>query len=320
MASIEIVFMQKIAIIIITYRRPQGLAKLLTALASQKFNAAEITPFVQAIVVDNDSKSTASLVVNDFASKYDFPIHYIHEPRQGIPIARNTGIDAVPKDFNFFCFIDDDEWPGETWLRSLLDTQLTNNADCVLGAVIPVYPKNAPAWIIKSRVFDSWRFKDNARLKEAASNNVLISNSFINKHNHRFDERMRMTGGSDYLFFKQAFVLGLKIYWSDNASVFEDLPITRLNFKWIMQRQFRLGNTFAVSEKLVGPGFNLMILGIKGILRILFGLTLLPITPFSFRIGMKGFCQTLRGLGILTGILGHSHQEYSVKNLLKERS
>ncbi|MCK7512732.1 MAG: glycosyltransferase family 2 protein [Desulfobacterales bacterium] len=41
-------------------------------------------------------------------------IRYILEPTQGIPLARNAGIAAVPDDAEFICFIDDDEWPGLT--------------------------------------------------------------------------------------------------------------------------------------------------------------------------------------------------------------
>lgn len=311
--------MKKIAVIVITYRRPQGLKKLLLALAKQKFTNSEKIPQVNVIVVDNDKEPTASIVVKDFVAQYSLAVNYIHETRQGIPVARNTGMAAVPEDFDFFCFIDDDEWPEEDWLQALLTTQIINNADCVLGAVIPVYPENAPSWIVKSRIFDSWRFADNARLTEAASNNVLVSNKFIRHHHHQFDERMRMTGGSDYLFFKQANSLGMRIYWSDKAPVFEDVPLTRMNSKWLIQRQFRLGNTFAVSERLAGTKIGLVLLGAKGLSRVVLGILMLPSLIFSKYHGVKGLRHILRGAGIIGGIFGHAHQEYATKSLLKER-
>jgi succinoglycan biosynthesis protein ExoM len=312
--------MKKIAVIIITYRRPQGLHDLLTELVKQKYTEGVDTPYVTAIVVDNDKEATASTVVKDFVNANNLSVNYIHETRQGIPVARNTGLAAVPEDFDFFCFIDDDEWPDEYWLNGLLKTQLLNNSDCVLGAVIPIFPKNAPNWILKSRIFDSWRFADNARLKEAASNNVLVSNSFIRQHNHKFDERMRMTGGSDYRFFKQANDLGMKINWSDNALVYEEVPMTRLTIKWLVQRQFRLGNTFSVNGRLDGSKTGLLILAVKGLLRVVLGIVMLPSIIFSYYYGVKGVSHMLRGLGMFIGVFGHSHQEYSTKSLLKERS
>jgi hypothetical protein len=177
----------------------------------------------------------------------------------------------------------------------------------------------APNWIIKSCVFDSWRFADNAHLKEAASNNVLISNKFIKQHAHKFDERMRMTGGSDYLFFKQAYQLGMKIFWSDNAPVYEEVPMSRLTLRWIAQRQYRLGNTFSVSEHFAGTKVGLIKLSIKGVLRIGLGLIMTPSFLFSYKYGMKGITHILRGAGILAGVFGHSHQEYSTQNLVKDR-
>lgn len=312
--------MTKIAVIIITYRRPQGLQRVLTGLGRQKYIVATQPPHLIAIVVDNDKEPSAASIVQDFNEKNKLQARYIHEPTQGIPIARNAGLAAVPEDFDFLCFIDDDEWPGETWIDELLKTQHINQADCVLGAVIPIFPESAPEWIVKSRVFDSWRFPDNARLKEAASNNVLISNKFIKNHKHKFDERMRMTGGSDYLFFKQANSLGMRIFWSDHAPVFEDVPMSRLTMRWITQRQYRLGNTFSVSEYLAGSKIGLLVLAIKGVLRIGLGIVMLPSVIFSYYYGMKGISHILRGSGTLAGIFGHAHQEYSSKSLAKDRS
>jgi glycosyltransferase involved in cell wall biosynthesis len=311
--------MIKIAVVIITYRRPQGLQRVLDGLESQRYAEGVHQPHLMAIVVDNDQKSSAAPTVQEFVTKNKLEVKYIHEPAQGIPIARNAGLTAVPEDYDFMCFIDDDEWPGETWIEQLLKTQQLNNADCVLGAVIPIYPESAPKWIVKSRVFDSWRFKDNARLKEAASNNVLIANGFIKKHHHQFDERMRMTGGSDYLFFKQANQLGMRIFWSDNAPVYEEVPMSRLTLRWITQRHYRQGNTFSVSEHLAGTKLGLVTLAVKGTLRIGLGIAMLPSFIFSYQFGMKGIKHLLRGAGILAGVFGHLHQEYSTENLVKDR-
>lgn len=309
--------MIKVAVIVLTYRRPHGLDRVLKSLDAQKY-IGEV-PYLTAIVIDNDVQPTASNVVNDFITQHKLNVTYVHESSQGIPIARNRGLDAVPEDFDFFCFIDDDEWPTETWIDCLLKTQQLNNADCVLGAVIPVYPETAPQWIIKSRVFDSWRFPDNARLQEAASNNVLISYKFVKKHNLRFDERMRMTGGSDYLFFKQANQKGMRIFWSDSAPVYEEVPLSRLSFRWITQRQYRLGNTFSVSERLAGTKFGLIALAVKGLLRVGLGIFMLPSIILSCHLGMKGISHILRGAGTFAGVFGHSHQEYSTKSLAKDR-
>ena len=137
-----------VAVIIITYRRPDGLLRVLEGLDRQQCHDPSRNFQVTAIVVDNDKQNSASTSVQQFQSNSTLAIHYLSEPAQGIPIARNTGIAAVPDDAEFFCFIDDDEWPGETWVDELLKTQRATTADCVLGAVIPVYPAAASRWLV----------------------------------------------------------------------------------------------------------------------------------------------------------------------------
>jgi len=309
-----------IAVIIITYRRHQGLAKVLRELDRQQFQDSSRRFRLTAIVVDNDSEGSAAEIVQPFRLGGKLKILYVVEPTQGIPIARNTGIASVPDDAEFICFIDDDEWPGPTWVDELLKTQRATGAECVLGAVIPVYPETASEWLVKSKIFESWQFADRQRLKAAASNNVLISSAFIRETGLQFDKRMRMTGGSDYLFFKQAIELGMRIVWSSEAPVYEDIPKSRMTLRWIGQRQYRLGNTFSVSERLVGSRIGLIKLTVKGIARTGLGLVMLPALLCSPYYGMRAIVHILRGIGIVAGTYGHTHQEYSPQGLARDRS
>jgi len=313
--------MINVAVIIITYRRPQGLIRVLEGLDRQQCHDQSRSFRVTAIVVDNDKEGSAKASIERFQLNSALPVRYIHEPAQGIPIARNTGIAAVPDDAEFCCFIDDDEWPGDTWIDELLKTQRATGADCVLGAVIPVYPESASQWLVTSRVFDSWQFADQARLKEAATNNVLISSAFIRKTRHRFDERMRMTGGSDFMFFRKAVALGMNIVWSAGAPVYEEVPMSRLKLRWLVQRQYRLGNTFSVTERLDGTALSLAkLVMVKGFMRIGFGVAMLPMLLFSPYYGMRAITHILRGAGTVAGAFGHAHQEYSPVNVALDRS
>lgn len=310
--------MMNIAVIAITYRRHDGLVKLLSALEKQQ--SLSIPFRLTAIIVDNDSAGSAAASVEPFRSSTTLSINYIVEPTQGIPFARNAGLAAVPDDAEFFCFIDDDEWPEPNWIAELLNTQHATGADCVLGAVIPVYPESAPAWLVKSKVFDSWHFADQQVLKEAASNNVMISNIFFRQTKLLFEVRMKMTGGTDYLFFKQAVALGMRIVWSAAAPVYEDIPKSRMTWRWVAQRQYRLGNTFSVSERIAGTRFGLFKLALKGAARIGLGLLMLPALLLSPYYGMRSIVHLLRGAGIVAGAYGHTHQEYSAKGLERDRS
>lgn len=311
--------MVHVAVIAITYRRPEGLLKLLHSLQRQRNISGMLSFKITVIVVDNDAERSAEATVNSFKEVKNFSVKYIVEPAQGIPLARNAGMDAVPSDALFFCFIDDDEWAGDTWVAELLAAQNATGASCVHSGVIPVYPENPPRWLTRSKVFDSWSFSDGTWLRAAASNNVMVSTNFVRNAGLRFEERMRMTGGSDYLFFKQAVDHGLKIVWASKASVYEDIPRSRMTFRWIMQRQYRLGNTFSVSARISGNRPALAKWFAIGFLRLSLGVVMLPSLLVSPYYGMRAIVHLLRGTGIIAGVCGHSHQEYSSKGIAKDR-
>jgi len=308
-----------IAVIIITYRRNLGLVKLLAELGRQQCQDSTRLFRLTIIIVDNDSASSAASVLS-LKLLNTFNIIYIVEPTQGIPLARNAGIAAVPDDAEFFCFIDDDEWPGLTWIDELLKTQRVTGADCVHGAVIPVYPEAASTWLVKSRIFDSWQFADQASLQDAASNNVLISTAFIRRTGLQFEKRMRMTGGSDHLFFKQAVALGMRIVWSAEAPVYEDIPRSRMTLRWICQRQYRYGNAYYISERLAGTRMGLFKFTLKGVAHICLGFVMLPALLFSPYYGMRAISDLFSSAGFVAGLYGHEYEEYSPQRLARDRS
>ena len=84
--------MKKIAIIVITYRRPEGLRKVLAGLISQQYPNQNEFPELLAIVVDNDANASALAIVDAVRNENRLGIKYVHEPKQGIPVARNSGL------------------------------------------------------------------------------------------------------------------------------------------------------------------------------------------------------------------------------------
>lgn len=308
-----------VAVAIITFRRPDGVMRLLTHL--QRQTRAPERPFeLTIIIVDNDSETSAEVVARRFATSEAFNVRYVSEPRQGIPIARNSALDAIPEGADFVCFIDDDEWPSERWLDALLEQQASGGAACIYGPVEPVYPAQAPTWFIKSRVFERQRFPNGASLSFAASNNVMIATEFLNRTRLRFDERMRFTGGSDYLFFRQAIELGMSVRWADNALVYDAIPRNRMTWPWVLRRQYRIGNTFAISERIIGrPGLLWWRL-VVGIMRTGLGVAMLPLLIVSPYYGMRGVRHALRGAGMVVGLVGHRLEEYAPDALALDRS
>ncbi|MGO8426264.1 hypothetical protein ACC772_40485, partial [Rhizobium ruizarguesonis] len=60
----------------------------------------------------------------------------------------------------------------------------------------------------------------------------------------------------------------------------------RMTWKWVLQRQYRLGNTFAVSEVLHGNLKRRAYLAVYGATRVILGLAMLPAILISPYWGM----------------------------------
>ncbi|QSY93544.1 glycosyltransferase family 2 protein [Rhizobium bangladeshense] len=298
-----------IAVGVLTYRRLDGIAKLLDVMTRQTRDPAR--PYhLTIVIVDNDAAGSARATVEGFGQTGAYDLIYVVEPNQGIPFARNRALDSAPAGTDLFCFLDDDEWPVDGWLDAMLETREKNRADCVYGPVQPVYPENPPEYFIKARVFERKKNKDGQRISYAASNNVMFDYPLIRSWNLRFEEKMRFTGGTDYLFFNQAIRRGMQVFWADKALVYDIVPASRMTWKWVLQRQYRLGNTFAVSEVLHGNLKRRLYRAAYGATRVMLGLAMLPAIVISPYWGMRALTHVLRGAGMVNGILGHAYQEY----------
>lgn len=308
-----------IAVVVITYKRPAGLRKLLLALVAQNLEGTPVER-LNVVVVDNDPAGSAKAVVEEFPDTGAVRVTCLHETRQGIPFARNRGMHHALEHNDYFAFIDDDEYPTPSWIFNLVQVASEQRSDAVLGPVIPVFPDDTPAWIQRSRIFEGWNFPDRAQIGEAASNNVLVRCAFVRRHRIEFDERMRLSGGSDYRFFRECVEAGMVIHWARKAPVFEDIPSSRTELRWMAQRQIRLGNTFAVDARLSRRLSRIAKLYAVGIGRVLFGVLALPIALISSRRGINAAIHLLRGAGIISGIHGYRHDEYDPSRLNRERT
>jgi hypothetical protein len=307
-----------IVVAFLTYRRPDGVKKLLEALAHQVNDPAR--PYtLTVLVVDNDATGSGQAAVTPFIESGIYStgdlrgapmLKYCVEKEPGIPFARNRALDESPENTELFCFLDDDEWPVDNWLDSMLAVREITSADCIYGPVEPVYPEDAPEYFIRAGVFERKRRQDRQRINYAASNNVMFDYPLFRSLGLRFEERMRYTGGTDYLFFNRAVRGGVKIHWSSSALVYDIIPRSRMTWKWVLQRQYRLGNTFAVSDIFYGSTKQRIYRLVYGMARIGLGVMITPSALFSPYWGMRGLSHILRGAGMVTGILGHSYQEY----------
>jgi succinoglycan biosynthesis protein ExoM len=301
----------KVAVCVVTYRRPEELARLLIALGRLQFDPARVLD-LEVVVVDNDALRSAEATCVSSRPRVRWPIHYEVEPRRGIAVARNRAVQRVRLRTDFVAFIDDDEAPEANWLEALLCVQSIYDADVVAGPVLPRLEAPAPQWIIRGGFFDRPRYFTGHRLRHAATNNVLVRANLFANERSPFDERLALRGGEDTHFFLRTTLAGHSIVWANEAVVHEWIPRSRMSARWLLRRSYRVGNTWSFCERdLYGTPRVLVMRVVKAAGRIAGAICLLPLSFLSGRHAtvavLRHMCQ---GAGYLTGLIGMPFEEY----------
>ena len=74
------------------------------------------------------------------------PLTHLHEPQQGLSLARNRGIAAARGDL--VAFTDDDVWVAPDWIETLRGVAAERpDAAWFGGPVLPVWPTPPPSWL-----------------------------------------------------------------------------------------------------------------------------------------------------------------------------
>jgi len=204
------------------------------------------------IFVENGEDLTITSTVEAFAQKVSTPhqVHYLLEPSLGIPIARNRALDfAHSKACDWLLFLDDDEIADPNWLVEHMNQMDARAFDLAAGPVEVTPPKGALSHS-EQTVFDYLNLERRKRYKirterakagrsqslDVATGNWIARLDALHRHNLRFDERMRFTGGSDTDLSRRARDAGLKIGWVPEAIVRENIPKSRLTKSYIFDR------------------------------------------------------------------------------------
>ena len=245
----------RIAIGVITRRRPQGLRRLLESLdrldlsgsaGSGNSRGAFGRIDAEVILVENDESPGLGA-----PPPCRLPLRHVFEPRLGIPFARNRVIEIAlaeesPGGFDAIAFIDDDETADPAWLRELATTLEACDADAATGPALAAFEDGPPPrWAERSGAFDCLDFPTGTPRPTAFTHNVLVRTEALRRTDLRFDERLAMTGGSDTPLFSRLAKAGCRIVWCREAICREWTPASRLTVAWARQRAYRIGATDA---------------------------------------------------------------------------
>lgn len=298
-------------LVVLTYERTEALSALLPLLEAQiSENGLEQA---EILVVDNNPADSARTVVEADQSGL---VRYVHEPSPGIAHARNRAFDETTA-ADLLVFIDDDEAPLDGWLRAMLVTYADSGAAAVTGPVYPDYETAPEDWILAGGFFVRKEFPDGTLMPAASTGNLLLDLAQVREMGLRFDLRFGTTGGSDTFFTRQLVEHGGRIVWSQGAALVDKVPAKRLTRAWVLNRFYRVGNTWSrTSVALVDEPWRRTLsrldMSARGLARILYGAVRGTWGRLSSSAvhDARGQRAVHRGRGMVAGAWGSAYEEY----------
>lgn len=301
----------RVAVCVATYLRPEGLQRLLEALASASLPRS--APTVDVVVVDNDPEGSARAICESARQWLPFDLHYAIEKRRGIPQARNTALSVAIPVADFVVFTDDDVEPAPGWLAELLRVQALYRADVVAGPNPPRFLEEPPAWMREGRFFESQMRVTGTLVNTAATHNVLVRCEVFQQMDHLFDERFALHGCTDSEFFRRVARAGHRMVWAQDALAYECICARRMTLRWLLQRTYRIANGRGSPQLRRLEGLTatwVFVNGLKCLARGAVHLALAVALRRGAVARVHALLKLASGAGWLTGLFGLRYREY----------
>jgi succinoglycan biosynthesis protein ExoM len=294
-----------------TFRRPEGLRKLLAHIARLTYPGR-----LEVVVVDNDAEVRAGAeVVAAVAPGFPFRLTCIIEPRRGHTYAYNRAFvhacRAEPRPA-YVAVLDDDEYPAANWLGEMIRVALDLNVDIVGGPVFPVFD-TPDHWLAKSGLYAPAPLATGRVPMIYGAGNMLIRRSVLEQYlDEPFQHDFAFTGGSDEEFFWRCRRDGRSFAWAEAAQVFETTPPSRTTVGYLLRRRFRVGTGATRVER----QFSDTVAGtakrwFKGLGLLGIGILSLPLAAFDGRRGIvRSLIRAAQGAGRIAAEFGILYEEY----------
>ena len=311
---------KSLCIAVLTYQRPAmlriGASEILCQMADLTSDASGSlrSLYVELLIIDNDPAASAQVVADELAGP---SLRYVVEPIAGISAARNRALREASS-ADLLIFVDDDEEPQAGWLKLMVETQAVHEADLVAGAVMSRFETEPGPWVEAGRFFDRRRLSTGSLIQVAATNNLLLDLRWVRRHGLEFENALGLSGAEDTLFTRTMFALGARMVWTNEATVTDWVPASRITRRWVLLRAMSSGNSWSLTglvplnagpARWVGRGRALA----QGMARVVAGAGRysLGVAIRSLTHQARGLRTTARGAGMVMGAVGLAYQEYA---------
>jgi succinoglycan biosynthesis protein ExoM len=292
-----------------TFRRPQGLRKLLEHVGRLTYQGG-----LSVLVVENDAEERAGeAVVRTVMRAFPFPLTCIVEPKRGQTYAYNRAFaSACGSKPDYVAVLDDDEYPEPGWLTAMIEAAAANRADIVGGPVFPVF-EDSGHWLSASGLYEPRRYPSGRVDMIYGAGNMLIRRDVLVHYlDEPFSNAFAFTGGSDFDFFTRCRRDGRSFAWADEARVRETVPRSRTSVAWLLRRGFRNGTDRTRIDRRFARGTGrTMRRWLKGVGLMAYGMASLPLAVFRGRCAAVGsLIEAARGAGRIAAEFGIVYEEY----------
>ncbi len=278
---------------------------------------------VTLAVADNDQAPSSQPVVEEFRKECPFPVCYIHEPRRGIPMARNRILaEALALKADWVAFIDDDQTASPDWLIKLIEAAKRHDADAVQPKIIDRYPEPLPFWAAVKSTASHSDNRDEVIVKNSVGTGGTLFSARLIDPDHfglLFDERLALAGGEDSDFFWRATQLGAKVLRSNAVAVIDEVSPTRLTYRRqvlrglahggqkVFRHRYKSGYISALSRYIPISLARIF----RGLGQLIVSPLFIPFSVYRFKFtSLEGGRNILFGLGAIGGLLSIQYKYY----------
>jgi glycosyltransferase involved in cell wall biosynthesis len=235
-------------VVLPTFRRPEGIRRVLESLARQSDPG---TPW-DVVVIDNDDAPGAQTVFDEVAPKIPTEVRLVRERKRGASNARNRGIAEAGGDV--IAFVDDDVVPDDDWLARIVEPIRSGRCSGTGGRVIldPTVPR--PGWFEERRLAGYLAAYDlgSEEVPVPPDHYVLTANAAFTTASLReiggLDPVLGPRSGvplvnDDVDLCRRLMAAGHHLRYVPSAVVVHELPLSRLQVRYVVRRLYAQGRS-----------------------------------------------------------------------------